>query len=49
VFGADADPESPHYFDQAELFAKRRYKDAWFQREAVEANTKTTLTLSYEP
>jgi len=49
VFGADADAESPHYFDQAQLFAERRYKDAWFRREAVEANAQSTLTLTYNP
>ena len=49
VFGADADPDSPHYFDQARLFADRRYKDAWFQRDDVEANATDTLTLEYAP
>jgi len=47
VFGQSADPDSPHYFDQAELFAERRYKRAWFRREAVEANADRTLELQY--
>jgi len=49
VFGADADPQSPHYFDQSRLFAEQRYKQAWFTREAVRANTQSTLTLEYAP
>ncbi|MBT8144178.1 MAG: penicillin acylase family protein, partial [Gammaproteobacteria bacterium] len=40
VFGASADPESPHNMDQARLLADKQYKDAWLylddvQREAV--------------
>jgi acyl-homoserine-lactone acylase len=49
VFGADADPQSPHYFDQARLFAKQRYKPAWFTPAQVRANTRGTLELDYPP
>lgn len=38
VFGESGDPDSPHYFDQAPLYAGRQFKPAWFTREAVEAN-----------
>lgn len=38
VFGESGDPASPHFFDQAPLYAERRFKDAWFTREEVEAN-----------
>jgi len=38
VFGESGDPASPHFFDQAPLYAGQRFKDAWFTREEVEAN-----------
>ena len=38
VFGQSGDPESPHFFDQAQLYSDRRFKPAWFTREEVEAN-----------
>jgi len=38
VFGESGDPASPHFFDQAPLYAERRFKDAWFTREEVEAS-----------
>ncbi len=48
VFGQSADPDSPHYFDQAELYSERRFKAAWFTREEVEAHTERTVRLRYE-
>jgi len=47
VFGERADPESPHYMDQAALFAKREYKRAWFNREDVKRAAVSSLRLSY--
>jgi acyl-homoserine-lactone acylase len=44
-FGQSGDPESPHYFDQAELYSKQQYKPAWFYWEDVLANT----VRSYRP
>jgi acyl-homoserine lactone acylase PvdQ len=41
VFGQSADPASPHYFDQAELYAARRFKTAWFEREDVDAHARS--------
>ena len=47
VFGASADPESPHYLDQSERFAQQRYKPAWFSSDEVEKNATLQATLQY--
>lgn len=40
-FGESADPNSPHYFDQAEaLYSERKYKQAWFYWDEVVENTE---------
>lgn len=44
-YGNSGNPESPHYFDQAQLYSKRQYKDAWFYWEDVMANAQR----SYHP
>jgi len=44
-FGNSGDPESPHYFDQANLLSEQKYKDAWFYEDEVAANTVKT----YQP
>jgi penicillin amidase len=41
-FGASGDPGSPHYFDQAPLFAAGRFRPAWFTAEEVAANAERT-------
>jgi acyl-homoserine lactone acylase PvdQ len=38
-YGQSGNPASLHFFDQAELYADRRFKPAWFTREEVEANS----------
>ena len=38
-YGQSGDPDSPHFFDQAELYAVRSFKPAWFTRADVEANS----------
>jgi penicillin amidase len=41
-FGENADTSSPHYFDQAHLYSKRQFKNAWFTREEIKANLEST-------
>ena len=38
-FGESGDPGSPHWFDQAVLYAKKQFKPSWYTRADVEAHS----------
>lgn len=45
VFGESADSQSPHFFDQAQLYSTKQYKPAWFDLKEIKRN----LERSYRP
>jgi acyl-homoserine lactone acylase PvdQ len=40
VFGENANPGSPHFFDQAQLYSKRQFKPAWFAVSEIKAHVE---------
>jgi acyl-homoserine lactone acylase PvdQ len=48
-WGQSADPESPHYVDQAEkLYAEREFKPTWFDKEDLMEHVESEKTLVFE-
>ncbi|MDB5392412.1 MAG: Penicillin amidase [Planctomycetaceae bacterium] len=45
-FGASGRRRSPHFFDQAQLYATNQFKSAWFSLEEVTNHAKSTIVLS---
>jgi acyl-homoserine-lactone acylase len=45
-YGQRGDPASPHWFDQAVLYAARQFKPAWWSREEVAANAVRSYAVS---
>jgi acyl-homoserine lactone acylase PvdQ len=37
-FGQSGDPRSPHFFDQAPIYARGEFKPAWFSLDDVARN-----------
>lgn len=40
TFGESGDPQSPHYFDQARLFARGEFKPTWLTLDEIKAHTE---------
>jgi acyl-homoserine lactone acylase PvdQ len=40
VFGQSADPNSPHFFDQAKLYSTQQFKPAWFTLGEIKKHTE---------
>ena len=45
VFGESGDPDSPHYFDQAPLYARGEFRPVWLRLEEIRAH----LERAYHP
>lgn len=39
-FGQSGDPTSPHWFDQAQIYAKGEFKPSWYSKTEIQTNSK---------
>jgi penicillin amidase len=39
-FGQSGDPTSPHWFDQAALYAKKQFKPSWYSRADIDSHSE---------
>ncbi len=39
-FGESGDPDSPHWFDQAALYAKKQFKPSWYSQADIAAHSE---------
>src|SRR5262249_266725 len=49
VSGQSADPKSPHYFDQAPLYSRGEFKEAWFEKSDVRKHAERSYRLDRVP
>lgn len=48
-FGESADPKSPHYFDQAQLYSKKEFKPGWFYQDEIQAHVESVYHPGEKP
>ncbi len=44
-FGSCGHPNSPHFFDQAQLYSTHKFKPAWFSQDEIESHAKSKMEL----
>ena len=46
TYSQSGDPESPHFYDQTELFSAKAWRPILFEEEAVAADTQSTMIVT---